>query len=39
MRGWYIRCANRPANFTWAAPDQLDTVYALPTAFRQFREE
>ena len=39
MRGWYIRCANCPDSFTWAAPDQLDTVYALPTAFRQFREE
>lgn len=39
MRGWYIRCANCPDSFTWAAADQLDSVYALPTAFRQFREK
>jgi len=37
MRGWYIRCSNRPDGFIWAKEEELDTVYALPTAFRQFR--
>ena len=37
MHGWYIRCANAPETFTWAAEQELDDVYALPTAFRQFR--
>ena len=37
MRGWYIRCGNRPDGFVWAKEEELDTVYALPTAFRQFR--
>ena len=37
MRGWYIRCANTSDRFTWAAETELDDVYALPTAFRQFR--
>ena len=39
MKGWYIRCANTPDSFTWADENELDTVYALPTAFRQFRED
>ena len=39
MKGWYIRCANMPDSFTWADENELDTVYALPTAFRQFRED
>ena len=38
MKGWYIRCSNRPGCFTWAAEQELDQIYALPTAFRQFRE-
>ena len=38
MKGWYIRCSNAPDCFTWASEAELDTVYALPTAFRQFRE-
>ena len=39
MRGWYIRVGHAPSSFTWAAEQELDTVYALPTAFRQFRAE
>ena len=38
MRGWYIRCSNCAERFQWADPEQLDTVFALPTAFRQFRD-
>ena len=37
MRGWYIRCGNTADHFTWAAEAELDDIYALPTAFRQFR--
>lgn len=39
MKGWYVRCANTPNTFTWADEKELDTIYALPTAFRQFREQ
>ena len=38
MKGWYIRCSNPNSTMTWASTTDLDTVYALPTAFRQFRE-
>lgn len=36
MHGWYIRCGNTNS-FVWAKERELDDVYALPTAFRQFR--
>ena len=36
MHGWYIRCRNTDS-FVWAKESELDDVYALPTAFRQFR--
>lgn len=36
MHGWYIRCGNTNS-FVWAKEHELDDVYALPTAFRQFR--
>ena len=36
MHGWYIRCSNTNS-FVWAKEHELDDVYALPTAFRQFR--
>ena len=39
MKGWYIRCANTPDRFTWAEEKELDNIFALPTAFRQFREQ
>ena len=38
MRGWYLRCAEETPGFVWAAEAELDTQYALPTAFRMFRE-
>ena len=38
MKGWYIRCANMPPLFIWADKTELDDIYALPTAFRQFAE-
>ena len=37
MRGWYIRCCNACDGFVWAKEAELDNIYALPTAFRQFR--
>lgn len=37
MRCFYIRCGERAEGFTWAGQGELDTAYALPTAFRMFR--
>ena len=39
MRCFYLPCARRAEGFTWAAPEELDGSYALPTAFRMFRTE
>lgn len=36
MCGIYLECSAMPDVFTWVSPEQLDTEYALPTAFRQF---
>ena len=38
MRCYYLRCSERAAGFVWAQPNELEQVYALPTAFRMFRE-
>lgn len=38
MKGWYIRCSEPHPAFLWADQQELDGIYALPTAFRQFRE-
>ena len=38
MHGIYAECSAMPDVFAWAAEDELDDIYALPTAFRQFRE-
>lgn len=39
MRCFYLNCAERPETFTWADASELDEKYALPTAFRMFRED
>lgn len=36
MTGFYFHCAAMPERFTWAAPEQLDQIYSVPTAYRQF---
>ncbi len=36
MRCYRAMCAAAPARFTWASPEELETRYALPTAYRQF---
>lgn len=38
MRGIYINCSAMTDAFLWANARELDEIYALPTAFRQFRE-
>ena len=38
MRCYYVPCGERAEGFTWAGQDELDTAYALPTAFRMFRD-
>lgn len=39
MTGYHIQCRTRDSRFVWATPEALQTVYALPTAFRIFLEE
>ena len=39
MRGIYIEVAETGSSFRWCTGEELDTQAALPTAFRQFREE
>lgn len=36
LTAYRIRCGRACAAFTWAGPEELSGVYALPTAFRQF---
>ena len=38
MRGIYLECSQKSPQFTWADPQGLEEIYALPTAFRQFSE-
>lgn len=37
MRCFYLACGEKAEGFTWAGREELDTIYALPTAFRMFR--
>ena len=39
MRGYYIKVARMTGGYTWLEAQRLDREAALPTAFRQFREE
>ena len=39
MTGFDLRCGREDPRFVWAAPENLEKEYALPTAFRQFLEE
>ena len=39
MRCYYIRVQTAAEPYTWLTLDKLDEQAALPTAFRQFREE
>ena len=39
MRCYQIECGEKAVAFTWADGEALDGRYALPTAFRMFREE
>ncbi len=39
MRGFYIEVAEPGGDFIWQTARQIDTLSALPTAFRQFWEE
>ena len=35
---YHLQCAEQSDRFVWAAPDELEARYALPTAFRKFLE-
>ena len=39
LRGWFLEVAEMAGGFTWLTLDEIDEQAALPTAFRQFREE
>ena len=39
MRGWFLDVGEMAGGFTWLTLEQIDEQAALPTAFRQFREE
>ena len=39
MRGWYLEVDELAGGYTWLTLDEIDEQAALPTAFRQFREE
>ena len=39
MRGWYLEVDEMDGGYTWLTLDEIDEQAALPTAFRQFREE
>ena len=39
LRGYYLLCGREDPQFTWVTRAQLEQEVALPTAFRQFREE
>ena len=39
MRCFYLSCAEKTSDFTWAGEDELEGLYALPTAFRMFRDK
>ena len=39
MRGYYLEVAEEAGDLTWRTLEQIDAQAALPTAFRQFREE
>lgn len=38
MTCYHIRCAETPSSFTWATAQEIQSTYALPTAFRMFFE-
>lgn len=38
MTCYHIRCAHAPSDFTWATAQEIQSTYALPTAFRMFFE-
>ena len=39
MRGYYLQVDREAEGFTWMTLEEIDQQAALPTAFRQFREE
>ena len=39
MYGFYIEVSEPEGDYTWANSEQLQTEFALPTAFRQFVED
>ena len=39
LRGWFLEVEEMSGVFTWLTLEEIDEQAALPTAFRQFREE
>ncbi len=39
LRGWFLEVGTPTGGFVWKTLEEIDSEAALPTAFRQFREE
>ena len=39
LRGWFLEVGEPAGEYTWLTLEEIDEQAALPTAFRQFREE
>ena len=39
LRGWFLEVGEAAGGYTWLTLEEIDEQAALPTAFRQFREE
>ena len=38
MTAYYFTCENKLKDYTWKTLQEIDETYALPTAFREFRQ-
>ena len=39
MTGYLVHCTERADSFQWCSPEEIDSLYSLPTAFRFYREK
>ena len=39
MTGYLVHCTERADGFQWCSPEEIDSLYSLPTAFRFYREK
>jgi A/G-specific adenine glycosylase len=39
MIGYRIRCKNQSQEFLWVTPEEIETLYSIPTAFKHFKNK